>query len=72
MRSRFEQHRRFFDKEGRLGRRSRPEPFVAEDPEPYPDRLLERLVSGFEQEQVDTKVEPVAFSASKHCYGDIL
>ena len=33
------------------------------EPEAYPDRLLERLVSGFETENVETKVEPVAFRA---------
>lgn len=39
------------------------EQFVMPEPEAYPDRLLERLVSGFEGENVETKVEPVAFRA---------
>eukprot|EP00913_Durusdinium_trenchii_P016440 g15454.t1 len=67
VRKRFEQHRRFFDKEGRLGERYRPEHVVVQEPEEYPERLVERLVSGFEADGVETEVKPPVFSLEALC-----
>mmetsp|Transcript_37607 Transcript_37607/g.89819 ORF Transcript_37607/g.89819 Transcript_37607/m.89819 type:complete len:910 (+) Transcript_37607:43-2772(+) len=64
VRARFEQHRKHFDRDGKLGERVRPEPVKTETPEEYPERLVERLLSGFEADGIDTKVQPpgAAFS----------
>lgn len=67
VRARFEQHRKFFDKEGRLGQRARPEHLVIPEPEEYPERLVERLVSGFEAEGVETEVKAPGFSLEALC-----
>ncbi|CAE7354649.1 slc38a6, partial [Symbiodinium sp. CCMP2456] len=68
VRARFEQHRQMFDRDGRLGERSRPEPCaVPQEPPRYPDRLVERMVSGFDAEGVDTKVKPPAISLDALC-----
>lgn len=68
VRARFEQHRQMFDRDGRLGERSRPEPCaVPQEPPRYPDRLVERMVSGFDADGVDTKVKPPAISLDALC-----
>lgn len=67
VRARFEQHRKYFDKEGRLGQRARPEHVVIPEPEEYPERLVERLVSGFEADGVETEVKAPGFSLKLLC-----